>query len=62
MDARTRWAPVIPTGSLKLDQALGIGGLPKANYNQALSLLAQSNGSKPSFHVNKDVLGSMQRA
>ncbi|KAI0498124.1 hypothetical protein KFK09_021365 [Dendrobium nobile] len=25
----TRWAPVIPTGSLKLDQALGIGGLPK---------------------------------
>lgn len=24
-----RWAPVIPTGSLKLDQALGIGGLPK---------------------------------
>ncbi|XP_020586255.1 DNA repair protein recA homolog 2, mitochondrial-like [Phalaenopsis equestris] len=24
-----RWAPVISTGSLKLDQALGIGGLPK---------------------------------
>lgn len=24
-----RWAPVIPTGSLKLDHALGIGGLPK---------------------------------
>lgn len=26
---RSRHAPVIPTGSLKLDMALGIGGLPK---------------------------------
>ena len=25
----SRYAPVISTGSLKLDQALGIGGLPK---------------------------------
>ncbi|XP_042483636.1 DNA repair protein recA homolog 2, mitochondrial-like [Macadamia integrifolia] len=29
---RSRYAPVIPTGSLKLDLALGIGGLPKVIY------------------------------
>jgi recombination protein RecA len=28
---RSRRAPVIPTGSLKLDIALGTGGLPKVN-------------------------------
>lgn len=28
---RTRRVPVIPTGSLKLDAALGIGGLPKVS-------------------------------
>lgn len=27
----SRYAPVISTGSLKLDIALGIGGLPKVN-------------------------------
>lgn len=30
----SRRAPIISTGSLKLDLALGIGGLPKVNYLQ----------------------------
>lgn len=33
----SRYAPVISTGSLKLDQALGIGGLPKVIWTSCIN-------------------------
>ena len=40
--------PVIPTGSLALDAALGIGGLPRGRVNHRVSMEADINAGNPS--------------
>jgi recombination protein RecA len=50
---------VIPTGSIALDIALGIGGLPRGTQSQTLKRLAESvHSSTQSMHL----IQSMQRS